>query len=542
MATYQQIGVDIDGEAEFNEFGHSVSMSADGTTFVVGGRTNNGVNGTRSGHVRVYKLNSTINTYTQFGLDIDGEAAGDRFGSSVSISADGQTFVVGATGNDATDSTIFSGHVRVYKFNSTMSTYTQVGVDIDGNTSYDEFGWSVSMSADGTTFVAGATGIIGASEDFAAYVRVYKFNPTIYSYAQVGVDIGGEGAADLFGFSVSMSDDGKTFVVGAPENDAINGAKSGHVRVYKFNSTINRYSQVGLNIDGDAAVDFFGTSVSMSDDGTTFVAGGAGHNGVNGTDSGHVRIYKFNTTINTYTQMGLDIDGEAADDLFGYSVSMSNDGTTFVVGAPLNDGVNGTDSGHVRVYKFNSANNTYAQVGLDIDGEAAGEFFGRSVSMSADGTTFVVGDPFNGGNGFLSGHVRVYTILSPTATPTKQPIKVSINTPTYLPTKAPTRTSTKQPTNFPINTPTDLPTKTPTRAFTKQPAKIPTNTSTKLPTKVPTKSSLKQPTKVPTKSPTITPAPVTAPENCGLFGWNVFCFRRGKCGLLRRLLNLGNCD
>jgi ribosomal protein S6E (S10) len=61
----------------------------------------------------------------------------------------------------------------------------------------------------------------------------------------------------------------------------------------------------------------------------------------------------------TYQQIGADIDGEAGGDQFGRSVSMSGDGTTFVVGAPFNIGVNGSNTGHVRVYKFNSTINTY---------------------------------------------------------------------------------------------------------------------------------------------------------------------------------------
>ena len=70
-------------------------------------------------------------------------------------------------------------------------------------------------------------------------------------------------------------------------------------------------------------------------------------------------------------------------------VSISADGTTFVVGARANDG-NGTDSGHVRVYQQNSTTSGYNQFGLDFDGEAPDDRSGRSVGISADGTTFVV--------------------------------------------------------------------------------------------------------------------------------------------------------
>ena len=89
-------------------------------------------------------------------------------------------------------------------------------------------------------------------------------------------------------------------------------------------------------------------SVSLSSDGTR-VAIGATVNDGNGNDAGHVRIYEY--SAGSWTQLGADIDGEAADDDSGSSVSLSSDGTTVAIGARCNDG-NGTDAGHVRVYSI----------------------------------------------------------------------------------------------------------------------------------------------------------------------------------------------
>jgi FG-GAP repeat len=317
------------------------------------------------------------------------------------------------------------------------------------------------------------------------------------------------------------------------------------------------YQQIGPDINGEAAGDEFGESVSMSADGTIFVVGGAENTGVNGDESGHVRVYKFDSTINSYAQFGLDIDGEAIGDQFGTSVSMSADGAAFVVGARLNNGINGCDSGQARVYKFDSTILKYAQLGLDIDGEAFFDAFGTSVSMSGDGTTFVVGATRNNGiPGIDSGHVRVFSTgivkstNTPTKTPTKQPTNIPTKSPTNLPTKSPTKTPTKQPTKVPTKTPTKSPTKTPTtqptNVLTKSPTKTPTTQPTKFSTKQPTKVATRTPTKVPimswTTPPTKVPTYTPTEENCGILGWNFFCPRRGKCGFWKRLWNLGNCD
>ena len=67
---------------------------------------------------------------------------------------------------------------------------------------------------------------------------------------------------------------------------------------------------------------------------------------------------------------------------------MSSDGTRVAIGAPRNDG-NGFGAGHVRVYA--ESGGTWTQVGADIDGEAAGDSSGYSVSMSSDGTRVAIG-------------------------------------------------------------------------------------------------------------------------------------------------------
>ena len=140
--------------------------------------------------------------------------------------------------------------------------------------------------------------------------------------------------------------------------------------------------QVGGDIDGEAADDKSGNTVSMSSDGTRMAIGAKINDNNGNNDAGHVRVYS--ESGGTWTQLGGDIDGEAAEDDFGYSVSMSSDGTRVAIGASKNDGSSGSGSaaGHVRVYS--ESGGTWTQVGGDIDGEAAGDYFGRSVSMSSD--------------------------------------------------------------------------------------------------------------------------------------------------------------
>jgi uncharacterized protein YdgA (DUF945 family) len=402
-STPSAIGADIDGEAAGDRSGYSVSLSSDGTTVAIGARQNDG-NGSNSGHVRIYAWNSATSAWDQQGADIDGEAAGDRSGSSVSLSSDGTTVAIGAYNNDGNGDN--SGHVRIYAWNSATSAWDQQGADIDGEAADDWSGRSVSLSSDGTTVAIGAYYNDGNGTS-SGHVRIYAWNSATSAWDQQGADIDGEAADDESGWSVSLSSDGTTVAIGARHNDG-NGTSSGHVRIYAWNSATSAWEQQGADIDGEAAGDQSGWSVSLSSDGTT-VAIGAGSNGTGTSSSGYVRIYAWNSATSAWDQQGADIDGEAADDQSGSSVSLSSDGTTVAIGAPLNAG-NGYNSGHVRIYAWNSATSAWDQQGADIDGEAADDWSGRSVSLSSDGTTVAIGAPYNDDNGSDSGHVRVYSL------------------------------------------------------------------------------------------------------------------------------------
>ena len=331
---------------------------------------------------------SSVPTWTQRGADIDGEALYDQSGYSVSLSADGSIVAIGAPYNDGNGNS--SGHVRVYAWNS--SSWVQRGADINGEALYDLSGWSVSLSADGSIVAIGALYNDGNGNS-SGHVRVYAWNSS--SWVQRGADINGEAASDYSGGSVSLSADGSIVAIGAKYNDG-NGNSSGHVRVYAWNSS--SWVQRGADINGEAASDYSGGSVSLSADGSIVAIGATGNDGV-GNSSGHVRVYAYDGTSSSWVQLGADIDGEAAGDYSGYSVSLSVDGSIVAIGA----NGNGNWSGHVRVYEYNGT--SWVQRGADLDGEAADDESGGSVSLSADGSIVAIGSSYNNNN---RGHVRVY--------------------------------------------------------------------------------------------------------------------------------------
>ena len=386
-----QLGADIDGEAASDRSGYSVSLSSDGNRMAIGAVNNSGA-GTWAGHVRIYEYSA--GSWMQLGADIDGEASGDGSGWSVSLSSSGDTVAIGARENDGggTD----AGNVRIYVYSA--GSWTQLGSDIDGEAG-DWSGWSVSLSSDGSRVAIGAPRNDSAGTD-AGNVRVYEYSAG--SWTQLGADIIGEAAGDESGRSVSLSSDGTIVAIAAPYNDGT-ANNAGHVRIYEYST--GSWTQLGVDIDGDFSLDFSGYSVSLSSDGNRVAIGALAQQSGSPTAAGHVRVYEY--SAGSWTQLGADIVGEAFFDKSGYSVSLSSDGTTVAIGAPYNDG-NGAYSGHARIYEYSAG--SWTQLGLDIDGEASDDESGNAVSMSSDGSRVAIAAALNDGAGNRAGHVRVYSI------------------------------------------------------------------------------------------------------------------------------------
>ncbi len=302
---------------------------------------------------------------------------GDDFGESVDLSSNGTVLAVGAPYNEPLGLTRSAeyGHVRVYQL--VNNVWTQRGGDIDGKLAGDRAGFSVSLSSNGNVVAVGALN--------ANRVRVYQYISS--GWTQLGSDIVGEAAQDGFGFSVSLSSDGTILAVGATHNDPSGRTDAGHARVYQYIS--GAWTQVGDDIDGAAAGDYFGSSVSLSSNGNVLAVGARGNDPSGRIDAGHVRVYQLHN-LNTWIDLGDDIDGEAAGDQSGVSVSLSGDGFLLAVGANGYSNLSSTYTGHVRVYKFISG--SWVQWGSKISGLYRHKT-GSSVSLSTDGSTLAVGEP-----------------------------------------------------------------------------------------------------------------------------------------------------
>jgi hypothetical protein len=322
-SSWIQLGSDIDGEANGDQSGYFVSLNSAGNRVAVAANFNDGINGADSGHVKVYEYVGS--SWIQLGSDIDGEAANDNSGRSISLNDSGDTVAIGANLNDGTASN--AGHVKIYRYNG--SSWIQLGTDIDGEATGDYFGASVSLNSTGNIVA------IGGYLNNNGYTKVYEYVNS--SWQQLGSNILGVFYLEQSGYSVSLNSAGNKVAIGSPSRS--------FVKVYEYiNSS---WQQLGSSIVGDSDTRF-GDSISLNSAGD-IVAIGAYLSDEIPSNSGSTRVYQWNGSI--WILLGIKIIGEASSDRSGNSVSLNDSGDTIVIGAYLNNNI-GLQAGHARVYKL----------------------------------------------------------------------------------------------------------------------------------------------------------------------------------------------
>jgi hypothetical protein len=215
--TEQQKLLASDG-ASFDDFGYSVSIGED--TIVVGARFDDDA-GDLAGSAYVFVRSGTTWTQQQKLLATDGSKS-DVFGCAVSVSGD--TAVVGAYGDSSGG--LFTGSAYVFERLGTTWVQQQHLFASD-HTSFDDFGFSVSISGDVAAIGADRANAPGATLAGAAYVFVRSGSTWVEQQKLAAPDAAPE---DRFGFSVSVSS--STVLVGAIDDDTPSGTSTGSAHVF----------------------------------------------------------------------------------------------------------------------------------------------------------------------------------------------------------------------------------------------------------------------------------------------------------------------
>ncbi len=390
-----QLGADFNGAASNSLLGRATALNDDGTRVAIASPESDDV-GTNYGKVQIYEYNGT--TWTQLGIDLNGNFTNEQFGFSVDLNDAGNRLIVGATGTTAQ-----SGITYIYEYDGT--NWQLLGSPITGTEIGEYSGYSVSMNSNGDTVAIGSQRFNGATTN-QGRVRIFQFNGT--SWAQVGSQIIGTQNSETFGYTVAINGAGNRVIAGAPFYDNGGNNSIGRARIYEFSG--GSWSQIGNTLIGEAAIDQFGRSVAMDDSGDR-IAVGAFLNDSFAPNAGEVKVYEWNGSA--WNLVGAPITGTAGDDRCGLSVAISNDGNNLLVGSYNHDGI-GTNSGRARLFSFSGGN--WTQQGTAILGTQTSAQAGYHVNISGQGDIVTVGAPFNDAVFADAGKARVFQFVPPAET------------------------------------------------------------------------------------------------------------------------------
>ncbi len=395
------------GEEGRGQFGLSVALSADGDTALIGAPYDEDFAGA------VWVFTRSGSNWIQQGPKLTGEEpgaeggeegcaeetgeepAGCGFGESVALSADGDTALIGGLRDNA-----YQGAVWV--FTRSGSTWTQQGEKLTGGEERGpgHFGRSVALSADGDT------ALIGGGADRDARGAAWVFTRSGSTWTQQGPKLtGSEGSGERrFGGSVALSSDGNTALIGGP-------ADTGHLgAAWVFTRSGSEWTQQGSKLTGgkESGEGRFGYSVALSSDGNTALIGGRS----DGEAAGAAWVFTRSGT--EWTQQASKLTGSEESDAgeFGYSVALSGDGDTALIGGPRDDKSVGT------AWVFTRSGSEWTQQAEQLTGaeESAKSWFGASVALSADANTALIGAAHDDGR---AGAAWAFANLpAPTLTPT----------------------------------------------------------------------------------------------------------------------------
>ena len=333
----------VEGAAAGDKSGYSVSASHNGSIVAIGALGAN----SRKGVVRIYQVTNNNNStqWTLMGSQIEGV---QESGTSVSLSSDGHTVAIGAPSGETQISGMYvqCGITRIYKWN-TQTVSWDLTKQINGLTNYEGSGWSVSLSSNGTTVAIGAPYGTGNG-----VTRVYHQVTTNGEWTLMGSVIPGVVANGWSGYSVSLSSDGKMVAVGAPYANTLKG----ETRVYQWRTDVSdptRYQWIMLGnlyaqdpIVGLATGEQNGSSVSLHSDPVTQTHTVA----ICAPGASYVKdkslIYRYHPSSNQSEAMWVAMTKQLHSGEQAECACLSSDGKTAVFGA---FGFN-SDRGITRMY------------------------------------------------------------------------------------------------------------------------------------------------------------------------------------------------
>jgi len=262
-SSWIQKGSDLVGAANGDLFGWSTDLSSDGTILAVGAIYHD----SSKGHVQIFEWNGSA--WVQKGSDIDGLSMNDQCGYSVSLSNDGLTVAIGSMNRSTL--TTESGSVRIFEWNG--SAWAQKGSNLDGDGVYDQFGTSVSLSGDGNVLVAGGPENSGST----GYVKVYNWDGSSWSLIGSKITGESNDDRFGRTVSIVKDVSGSKLVAIGADGDDNSATNAGSASLYKYNTSASAWQRQFIVNGAAENDRFSRWSTHLSKDGLYLFVGATDH-------------------------------------------------------------------------------------------------------------------------------------------------------------------------------------------------------------------------------------------------------------------------
>jgi hypothetical protein len=328
-------------------------------------------------------LTTKFDFFSQQRLDSPTGINFGQFGAAVAVSSDGNTLIVGAPSEDANGNTS-EGTATVF-VRSGESWIVQQQLKNTNGSNGDNFGGSVALSADGNTAIVGAF-----NEDVGLNMQqgtatVFVRSGGVWT-AQQKLTLASGATRNRFGANVALSGNGSTAVFGVSNRRVGNNLAQGSVVVFTHTGGVWTQQQE-LTATGGADGDRLG-AVAVTSDGNTILAGASNGDIGSNVNQGYACVFVRSGGVWT-EQQKLTASTAAAGDWFGWSVALSSDGNTAMVGALEGHLGADPDRGFVSVF-MRAAGVWSEQQQLTAGNPTSADRFGTDVALSGDGNTAVV--------------------------------------------------------------------------------------------------------------------------------------------------------
>ena len=377
---------------------YSLSINEEGNIIAIGLPYVNNFKGL----VRIFYINED-QSFTQIGNDLIGENDSDQFGFDVKLNSNGMILAVSIPNFDNSIS-MEKGKVKVYEYNNSTLLWTQMGFDLKDTYEDQQFGYKIDLSSDGNTLAISAPykntlfddGNINKYRSGQIFIFKYKTltndewnrselnimkgfdtscdivnstdfscngnkkywiqlgNPITYDFEQHNTLIGESFSLSKNGQRIAVGvsrydhiidestiriDDGKVFVLEYRQINSQNEWDSSNIlkgndAIFEDNKDNFYWIQLGNEINGNN--DQIGSSVSLNYDGSILAYSSS-------KDNGYIKAFEYKDQ--TWMQMGDIIQGQNKQNE-KYNINLDNDGKVIVIG-------NGLEKGEINIYKFN---------------------------------------------------------------------------------------------------------------------------------------------------------------------------------------------